>query len=183
LIFDFFGGKDLSDEVRIEQMDCIEEHLAGLSELLIKVVDDGASIGFLPPISFKDANNYWNNVCGPNVILLIAICSQQVAGTVQLHLSEKQNGTHRAEVAKLMTHPDFRRKGIGRVLMQRVEEAALHKERFLVVLDTREGDPSNRLYESLGYKPAGRIPAYAKSADGELAATIFYYKMLQNTSN
>jgi ribosomal protein S18 acetylase RimI-like enzyme len=168
----------LTDDLTIEQLNTIEGNLNDLSVLLITTVENGASIGFLSPINITDANNYWKTVLGPEVILLVAKSNNKIVGSIQLHLCSKQNGNHRAEIAKLMTHPDFRRKGIGRLLMQKAEEIAKHEDRSLLVLDTREGDPSNNLYTSLGYVRAGRIPNYAKSPNGELAATIFYYKEL-----
>jgi ribosomal protein S18 acetylase RimI-like enzyme len=100
----------------------------------------------------------------------------KIAGTVQLHLCKKPNGTHRAEVAKLMTHPDYRKKGIARQLMQDIEIRAKQEYRSLLVLDTREGDPSNLLYQSIGYMEAGRIPNFAQSETGELDTTVLYYK-------
>ncbi|MBA2876342.1 ribosomal protein S18 acetylase RimI-like enzyme [Anoxybacillus caldiproteolyticus] len=165
-------------DVKIEQLKSIEEHIDELSELLIQVVEDGASIGFLPPLKLSDAKKYWENVLTPEVILFVAKINNQIVGSVQLHLCTKQNGGHRAEIAKLMTHPNYRRNGIGRSLMQKAEERAKQEGRSLLVLDTREGDPSNHLYASIGYIQAGRIPNYAKSASGELHATIFYYKIL-----
>ena len=162
--------------MKIEELTLIEEHLDELSELLVKVVDEGASIGFLPPMRKQDAANYWKTVLSPDVILFVAKLNNHIVGSIQLHLSTKQNGSHRAEIAKLMTHPEYRRNGIGRLLMHRAEETAKQMERTLIVLDTREGDPSNKLYSSLGYIQAGRIPNYAKSANGELTATILYYK-------
>ena len=166
----------MSDNVTIEQVYTMEENLNELSELLIKTVEDGASVGFLSPLESLDALNYWTTVLSPEVILLVAKSDNKIVGSVQLHLSTKQNGSHRAEIAKLMTHPHYRRCGIGRLLMQKAEEIARNEGRALIVLDTREGDPSNTLYTSLGYSRAGRIPNYAKSVNGELAATIFYYK-------
>jgi ribosomal protein S18 acetylase RimI-like enzyme len=168
----------LVSDVKIEQLKSIGEHIDELSELLIQVVEDGASIGFLPPLKLSDATKYWENVLTPEVILFVAKINNQIVGSVQLHLCTKQNGGHRAEIAKLMTHPNYRRNGIGRSLMQKAEERAKQEGRSLLVLDTREGDPSNHLYTSLGYIQAGRIPNYAKSTSGELHATIFYYKIL-----
>ena len=55
-----------------------------------------------------------------------------------------------------MTHPNFRRNGIGRSLMRKAEERAKQENRSLLVLDTREGDPSNKLYKSLDYQEAGK---------------------------
>jgi ribosomal protein S18 acetylase RimI-like enzyme len=103
---------------------------------------------------------------------------ERVLGSVQLHLEVRPNGRHRAEVAKLMVHPDARRRGIGRQLMRALETVALRERRTLLVLDTREGDPSNALYASLGYVEVGRIPRYARSASGRLDASVFYYKEL-----
>ncbi|MMZ57075.1 Acetyltransferase [compost metagenome] len=60
--------------------------------------------------------------------------------------------------------------------MQAAEERTKQEGRTLLVLDTREGDPSNHLYTSIGFIKSGRIPNYAKSADGKLHATILYHK-------
>ncbi|NOU92432.1 GNAT family N-acetyltransferase [Paenibacillus sp. LMG 31456] len=162
-----------------EEIKSIGEPLDELAALLIQVVENGASIGFLPPLTLSEAKQYWEHVLNPDVILFVAKINNQIVGSVQLHLSTKQNGGHRAEIAKLMTHPNYRRKGIGRSLMEMAEERAKQEGRTLLVLDTREGDPSNDLYISIGYIPAGRIPNYAKSASGELHATIYYYKNIQ----
>lgn len=152
--------------------------LQQLSELLIHVVEDGASVGFLPPLKFPEATAYWEQMLSPGVLLWAAVEEQRIVGTVQLHLAMRANGSHRAEIAKLMVHPDHRRKGVARLLMQCAEEAAKSEGRSLLVLDTRAGDPSNVLYKSMGYMEAGRIPEYARSSNGELHATVFYYKMI-----
>ncbi|KIV57285.1 GCN5 family acetyltransferase [Aneurinibacillus migulanus] len=166
----------LFNNVKIEEVKSIEKHLDQLSELLVMVVEDGASIGFLPPMKFSEAKKYWETLLKPEVILFIAKLDNEIVGSVQLHLCTKQNGSHRGEIGKLITHPHFRRNGIGRLLMQAVEERTKQEGRTLLVLDTREGDPSNHLYTSIGFIKSGRIPNYAKSADGKLHATILYHK-------
>ncbi|ARJ22456.1 GNAT family N-acetyltransferase [Bacillus mycoides] len=164
--------------VLIEEIKRLDEDIEELSELLKTVVNDGASIGFLPPLEQKEATNYWQTVLAPEVILYVAKINNEVAGCIQLHLVTKPNGIHRAEICKLMTHPNFRRNGIGRLLMQKAEERAKQEKRSLLVLDTREGDPSNRLYKSLDYQEVGKIPEYAISPNGDLNATVIYYKMI-----
>lgn len=154
----------------------INEYVEELSNLLIKVVHDGASIGFLPPLQKEDADTFWRSCAAPEIIFIAAKIEGKIAGTVQLHLCTKPNGTHRAEVAKLMTHPDYRKKGIARQLMKEIEKLAKQEERTLLVLDTREGDPSNILYQSIGFIEAGRIPNFAQSENGTLDTTILYYK-------
>jgi len=168
----------LENEIEIEQVERMEGHLEEFSELLKHVVDGGASIGFLRPLDLSVSKSYWENVLTPDVILFAAKINHRIVGTAQLHLCTKENGKHRAEVAKVMTHPSYQKKGIGRALMQMVEQRAKQEGRSLLILDTREGDPSNHLYTSLGFIRAGRIPGYVKSENGELEATILYYKEL-----
>ncbi|MBO2945610.1 GNAT family N-acetyltransferase [Paenibacillus sp. F411] len=166
----------------ISNLQCVEVKelsaplLQSLSELLAAVVEDGASVGFMPPLSLASAESYWRKVPGEDVLLWVAMDQEVVCGTVQLHLSMKENGLHRAEVAKLMVHPDHRQKGIGRALMKAAEAGAVREGRSLLVLDTRQGDPSNLLYRSEGYIEAGTIPRFALSSHGSLDATVFYYK-------
>ena len=73
----------------------------------------------LPPLEQKESIKYWQTVIVPEVILYVAKINNQLAGSIQLHLVTKPNGIHRAEICKLMTHPNFRRNGIGRLLMQK----------------------------------------------------------------
>jgi ribosomal protein S18 acetylase RimI-like enzyme len=154
------------------------DELEQLVGLLVAVVDDGASIGFLPPLDPEEARAYWAGVLKPGVVLLVAEEEERIVGSGQLHLEQRANGRHRAEVAKLMVDPAARGRRLGRRLMERLEAIAREEGRTLLVLDTREGDPSNALYRSTGWIEAGRIPRYACSANGELHATVFYYKEL-----
>ncbi len=149
-----------------------------LAELLVAVVHDGASVGFLPPLPVDQVERYWSGLLAAGVVLLIAETDGRIIGTVQLHLASQPNARHRAEVAKLMVHPAARRQGIGRQLMHEVEAEARRRGRSLLVLDTRAGDPSNELYTSVGFQEAGRIPRYARSGNGQLDAAVFYYKEL-----
>ena len=101
-----------------------------------------------------------------------------LVGTAQLLLATRPNGSHRAEVAKVIVHTKARRRGIGRALMLALEERAHRLGRTTLVLDTRRGDPSEQLYTSVGYTLAGVIPCYARSASGALDPSAFYYRVL-----
>jgi len=167
------------ESIRIVELESIEPQVESqLAHLLQAVVEDGASIGFLPPLTQDEAHSYWSSVIEPGVKLWVALQGDRVVGTVQLHLAMKKNGLHRAEVAKLMVHPESRRQGIAGLLMNHMEQEAKALHRSLLVLDTRAGDPSNDLYKSLGYIEVGAIPNFALSASGSLNATVLYYKQL-----
>ena len=154
------------------------KELDDLAEVLISCVAQGASLGFHAPLPADAARAWWAGVPRDGVILLVAEQAGHIVGTVQLQPAESENGAHRGEVAKLLVHPAWRRQGIARALMMVLEEEALSTGKTLLVLDTREGDPSNDLYHALGYREAGRIPGWARDAAGTSSATVFWYKPL-----
>ena len=153
--------------------------LDDLTEVLISCVAQGASLGFHAPLAADAALGWWAGVPRDGVVLLVAEQEGRIVGTVQLLPAESENGAHRGEVAKLLVHPTWRRQGIARALMMALEAEARVTGKTLLVLDTREGDPSNDLYHALGYREAGRIPGWARDAAGTLSATIFWYKLLE----
>ena len=169
----------------IESLDHTQAQIAlpELIEILRDAVDNGASVGFLPPLNENIASAYWMDVARAvakqSRILLIARNDSTLVGTVQLDLCTRQNGLHRAEVMKLLVHSASRRQGIGEALMRAIEREAMQAKRSTLVLDTRAGDPSEKLYVKLGYQLAGQIPQYAESANGALDASAFYYRLLE----
>lgn len=175
----------MSGEVVIKSLSAEEvaAEMPGLVEVLRDAVAGGASVGFLPPLGADEARAYWEGVIGAlregsRVLLVARRPGEAIVGTVQLDLAMRANGRHRAEVSKLMVHTTAQRRGLARTLMLALEDAARQLGRTTLVLDTREGDPSELLYQKLGYQRVGTIPQYARSADGTLAGTVFYYKLL-----
>jgi ribosomal protein S18 acetylase RimI-like enzyme len=178
----------VTDVVTIEPL-TPQDAEAALPELLA-VLDDavagGASVGFLPPLAADEGRAYWRSVSaavgdGSRVLLVARVGGGPIVGTVQLDLATRANGLHRAEVSKLLVARSARRQGLGRRLMLALEAEAHSLGRTTIVLDTRQGDPSEALYAGLGYQLVGAIPAYARSADGSLHATAFYYKLLDRS--
>lgn len=152
--------------------------ISDLCEVLTACVNNGASLGFHAPLAPEIARAWWERLPRSGVTLLVAEAAGRIGGTVQLHAAESANGAHRTEVAKLLVHPAWRRRGVASALMTAAEEIARRQGKLLIILDTREGDPSNLLYASAGYTEGGRIPDWARDAAGDLTATIFWYKQL-----
>lgn len=158
--------------------------IEALAEVIRAVVHDGASVSFILPFTHEDARAFWTGNVLPKVAsggrrLLIARSGGRIVGTVQLDLAMPPNQPHRAEVAKLLVHPDARRRGIGRALMIEVERIARDERRSLITLDTRTGDNAEPLYLSLGYHLAGVIPGYARGPHSPaLEPTSILYKVL-----
>jgi len=99
-------------------------------------------------------------------------------GTAMLEFASAPNQPHRAEVQKLLVHPDARRRGVARALMAQVEIEARRAGRSLLTLDTRAGDAAENLYRAMGWQEAGRIPGFALNADRTPCDTIFFWKQV-----
>jgi GNAT superfamily N-acetyltransferase len=74
------------------------------------------------------------------------------------------NQRHRADVSKMMVHPEARRKGIGRRLMVELERIAREERRTLLTLDTRQEIGGEPLYRSLWLSGRRRHSALCPSA-------------------
>src|SRR5277367_5613321 len=112
-----------------------EAELDMLAEVLHAVVHDGASVSFVLPFSIDDARRFWIEKVLPGVLsggrrVLVARFEGRIAGTVQLELAGQPNQQHRAEVVKLLVHPDARRRGIARALMSAIEGIARMERRM-----------------------------------------------------
>ncbi|MEZ9179857.1 N-acetyltransferase family protein [Vibrio cyclitrophicus] len=153
-----------------------------LYQLLSDCVESGASVGFLTPINRQEIESYWDSVSTDLALgsrkLFLAYSEGFITGSVQLSLCSKANGSHRGEVEKLMVHTKHRDKGVSKQLMAAMEYEAANLNLSLLVLDTRLGDVASSLYRSVGYTEAGQIPQFARSSNGELESTVYFYKVL-----
>ena len=168
----------------IAQADDLPGALSDLTEILHRSVHAGASVGFILPFERETAEHFWFHAVFPNVrdeksVLFLAIENDRVLGTVQLGLGMPQNQPHRADVMKLLVHPEARRRGVARQLMDTLETHARALGKTLLVLDTRSGDYAQPLYAAQGFDVAGEIPGYCKNpSTGQLEATTYMYKAL-----
>ncbi|MEQ8349510.1 MAG: GNAT family N-acetyltransferase [Sneathiellaceae bacterium] len=164
--------------------DLLDGRLGDLAALLQACVHAGASIGFILPFPMAEALAFWRDTVFPGVragtrSLLVAEEAGRIVGTVQLLPAQMPNQPHRAEVAKLMVHPQARRRGLARALMIALERRAAGSGRHLLTLDTRSGDAAEPLYTSLGYRRLGEIPGYClHPSEPRLEATTIMYKAL-----
>jgi len=173
--------RDAWREVRALGPDEIGPLRARLGEILIDCVANGASVGFLDPLSPEDADAYWRRieraVADGRCVLIVGALGGEIAGTVLLDVDTFPNQPHRATVSKLLVHTSARRRGMGEALMAELERIAAERGRWLLTLDTATGAAAP-LYERMGWKSAGTIPGYALNPDSSLTDTTFYWKTL-----
>jgi GNAT superfamily N-acetyltransferase/catechol 2,3-dioxygenase-like lactoylglutathione lyase family enzyme len=154
-----------------------------LADVLIDVVEGGASIGFMHPLSRERAIAFWKNVAQTmdKRALLVAEDEKGICGTVQLVFAEPQNQPHRADVSKMIVHRRARGQGIAKALMRELENVARDHGKTLLVLDTADA-AAEHVYERTGWQRLGTIPNYALMPDGAPCNTVVFYRDLRKTA-
>jgi len=111
-------------------------------------------------------------------ILLVGEQEGEMVAMGQLALSGATNADHRAEVQRVGVASSMRGRGIGRRLMEAVEQAALESGLTLLWLTTHDGTDACAFYEAIGYTKLGVMPEYSRRPDGTLWPGAFYFKVL-----
>lgn len=158
-----------------------EAEIGGLADVLMDVVEGGASVSFMHPFTRDKAIAFWRGVAkgvdaGERAIV-IAEDDRGVCGTAQLILALPENQPHRADLAKMLVHRRARRRGIGAAVLSAAEDMARELGKTVLVLDTASQD-AERLYERGGWTKVGVIPDYALMPNGAFCDTIVYYRRL-----
>lgn len=155
---------------------------AQLAAMLAEVVAGGGSVSFMHPLAAADAAAFWDQSLAAAArgerIVLGAWVGEVLAATVTLLLDCPPNQPHRAEIAKLMTHPAWRGRGIAQALMREAEAQASARGKTLLVLDTASEGGAAGLYQGLGYTFAGEIPDFALKPHGGLTGTMLFWKRI-----
>jgi ribosomal protein S18 acetylase RimI-like enzyme len=173
-------------DIRITLLDAAPATRAMLREMLIDVVAAGGSVSFMHPLEPAAADAYWaealERAARDERIVLGAWDGDLLVGTVTLLLDLPPNQPHRAEVAKLMTRPTHRGRGIATLLMSSLEALAVERGRTLLVLDTAVDGGAASLYTRRGYTLTGEIPDYAFKPHGGLTGTLIFWKRIGATA-
>jgi GNAT superfamily N-acetyltransferase len=154
-----------------------------LSDMLVEVVAADGSVGFMHPLPPAAAHAFWQSafeaVARKQRIILGATHGGTIIGTATLLLDLPPNQPHRAEIAKLMTRPAYRRQGVATALLRAAERVAMRHGRWLLVLDTAIEGGAAAFHERREYHVAGEIPDYALTPFGGLTGTRIYWKRLE----
>ncbi|HET7128637.1 MAG TPA: GNAT family N-acetyltransferase [Gaiellaceae bacterium] len=156
--------------------------LNALAEVLHDAVEGGDSVSFMDGFDADDARAFYESLL-PELergtrVLLAAYVDGELVGSVQLVHAWPPNSQHRADVAKLVVHRRARGRGVGRALMEQLEEEARADGKSLLILDTVAERAADRLYGRLGWIRLGTVPDYALDPDGSLCDATFFYKHL-----
>ena len=107
------------------------------------------------PAGGPDIVDRLERFAGDDGSVIVADADGEVAGFVALHLVPRfEHGDHVVRVLALVVDPGARERGVGRRLMDAVEELATSRgAAFLEVTSGHHRPDATRLFESLGYEP------------------------------
>ena len=175
----------MSVTVRAVTADEFPSLVPKLVDLLIDIVDDGASLGFVPPVVPAAARNYWI-ARGPELaagsrVLVGVFRDGQLAGSGQLWLPSLPNALHRADVQKVFVGRTLRGRGVGASLMAALHASASQRGRSLLLLNARR-HVADRFYKPLGYQEVGVIPGYSLGSNGARIDSVSLYLELTDVT-
>ena len=132
--------------IRLEIM--TDAHVAQVAEL--------EKICFSDPWSEKSVASELNN---PLSLWLVAMDGDRVAGYIGSQSVEGE-----ADMMNVAVHPDYRRKGIARRLVEGLVAALREKGVYSLALEVRASNvPAISLYEGLGFSQVGLRPNYYRN--------------------
>ncbi|MBL8711347.1 MAG: GNAT family N-acetyltransferase [Alphaproteobacteria bacterium] len=140
-------------------------------DALVKVYADS----FADKNEATDLDGYirWSVADRDYRVIIAETADSKIAGFV---MTEFNSSTMRnaVNVAQLAVSPEFQGQGVGRALLEQVEETALKNEFDTVTLQVRKGNTRARgLYDSMGFREMGEEKKYYR--DGESAIEMKKY--------
>lgn len=125
-----------------------EAHVSQIAEL--------EKLCFSAPWSRNSVASELNN---PLSLWLVATDADTVAGYIG-----SQSVMGEADMMNVAVHPDYRRKGIGKQLVEALVASLKDNGVYSLTLEVRaSNEPAIRLYDQLGFTQVGRRPNYYRN--------------------
>ena len=144
-----------------------EREVAGAAALLRRLVAGGAALGWVdPPAAAEVAELLADVAADPEATLVTAAEDGRLRGLG--YWRRYQRPTHRphADIEKVAVDPGFQGRGLGRRIMTELIAAARDARVEVLTLDLRgDNERAARLYESLGFRPYGRLERFVAVGD------------------
>ncbi len=131
-------------------------------------MEEGGAFPTEPPASEDDLERAW--LGGDEREVTVARANGRLAGSCYVMPNYAGRAAHIAN-AGYMVHPDFRRRGLGKALVEHSLERSRRLGFDAIMFNlVFESNPARSLYERLGFTVIGRVP----DAVGEEAALIYW---------
>lgn len=136
-----------------------EEDLPALLAIYNHAVLHSVATFDLEPLSLADWQAWYTRHNVDNHPLLVAVIGGVPVGYATLSSYRPMPAYRSTTELSLYIHPDFRRRGLGRLLAERILETARADERTHMVISviTAENEASCHLHEQLGFTLCGHL--------------------------
>ena len=156
---------------------------ARLGQLWLAVNQAGGAVGFLPdspPADVQEAaDRAVEDVRAGRLTLLVSPVgadTAELAGVVFLRRGIGPVVAHRAEVLRLMVHPDLQGHGLGRRLLAAAERHAAELGVEQLMLSTRGGTRLPGFYAGQGWTEVGVFPGALRLAPDDVRDEHWFVK-------
>jgi acetyltransferase len=135
---------------------------AALGTLWVAVTRAGGAVGFVPDSPESDiraaAEQVVADVVAGHEQMIVIGTGQELVGTVFLRLGRGSVIAHRADLVRLMVHPDDQRGGRGKTLLDAAAARAREIGLEQLLLSARGGTTLPGYYRARGWTPVGVWP-------------------------
>ena len=166
--------------MEIRELDAadVRAHADALGRLLLDAHAVNMALGLPGPLTAASARAAYLEAADrlehDRRLLLAAFDGDEVVGAVQLDRAGG-NGTHRAELRRLVVRADRRGRGVGRELLAAAVARARAAGITLLWLTTHADSVAEQVYTRLGWSRVGEIPNWAQLPDGTLSPNALFY--------
>jgi GNAT superfamily N-acetyltransferase len=162
---------DVSD-VEVREVSRVDDALrTAMLRCWVDVSNAGGAVGFVPPVTPEDVEpaleHLLEGLRARGDVLVVLTVDGALAGFAGLVTSAHVLKKHWATVLRVQIHPDYQKRGLGRVLLEGVHDAARRHGWEFVHLTVRGGTGTEAFYRGLGYREVGRIPGALRVAPGD----------------
>ena len=156
--------------------------LEELTSATMDAIKEGIGFGWVSPPPKNKVRDYWKGVLlVPNRWLFLGRYKGLIAGSLQVVTFSSTNET---SIFRVFIDTHFvatwaRGHGLAKLLIEEAEKECMRNNFTHVLLDVRNTQKrAIFLYEQIGYKLWGELPAYHKLANNEMVSGKYYYKAL-----
>jgi phosphinothricin acetyltransferase len=143
--------------------DALEADLPAIIEIYNAATATRRSTALLGPVSVEDRLPWFHRHSPDQFPLWAAEIESQIAGWLSFHEFIRRPAYNGAAEISVYVHENFRRRGIGRALLEKATaDAPRLKTRALVGYVLGHNEVSLRLFEQAGFERWGCLPRIAK---------------------
>ncbi len=170
--------------IQVKKINKFEKgELEELTSATMDAIQEGIGFGWTKKPPKNKIIDYWKGVLMvPNRWLFLGKYKGVISGSIQVVTVSSSN---EAAIFRVFIDTHFvatwaRGHGLAKLLLETAQNECVENNFTHVILDVRDTQiRAISLYEQLGFKLWGKLPAYHKLANGQIIPGNFYYKSLK----